>query len=656
MDPKALQALLARVQLAQQKGAPADLLDQYVHEQTQGALSSVEDLQRAANPAAQPNTNVNLRNVARSAGMGATFGWLDELAGLWALTKKRPGAMLKSLALASGGPVSPGAAEATATAGMADQAAGQPYEHERDAVRRNYEAFKAVHPVVNGVAEIGGSLALPVGAEMAAGKDALQGAGLLSTLGRGAATGAAAGGAAGLGYAPDLSPESMKRAGISALFGGALGLGSSAAARWFAALRNSNAGTRLARALQDGGGVAPLEATDAAMTAAGRGAIRVPADLSPRLQQLADFAANNNPDVRATYMPQFETRSAGQGGRLLSDITDLLGSTPDAAAKREALVASRRALASGPEGYAALDRATGQITDPRLVKILRRPLVRGIFNDAVRTGDIAGVKEPIPNFRTLNELRQVLDDAANKAFKSGATNRGTALRSATDELTGIMEDNIPGFRALQDRYRVASAPINAIDQASEMLKTVDVRKLQRTMAAMTPDAKDSFRYALASGMVDDLNATATNRNIAQKFLFASPDLDAKMRVVFGDEATFERWMERVRAERTMAMTKGAFGNSLTHFRDMEAGGVSEGVRTYMTPRGILPEVMGRVPLLTSRQQAQRAAARMAPILFKQGMPLQEVLAAIRQLAEQGNAGPLGRTYVPAAGGQLFGQQ
>lgn len=657
MDPKDLQALLAKVQLASQKGVSPDVLDQYVYEQSQGALSSVADLQKQAGISTAPNTNVNLRNIARSAGMGATFGWLDELAGLWALAKKQPGAMLKAMALESGGPVSPGAAVAPVVLSNANAQAGDPYTKERDAVRNNYAAFKAAHPVVNGVSEVAGSLAIPVGGELAAGgKGAMEGAGLLSTLLRGAGTSAAAAGTSSLGYAPDLSPESMKRAGLATVAGGALGLGMAGAGRWISSLRNSNAGARLVRALQDGGGVAPLEAADAAMTAAGRGGIRVPADLSPRLQQLADFAANNNPDVRATYLPQLETRGAGQGGRLMSDLTDLFGSTPDAAAKREALVAARRAIANGPDGYDALNRAAGQITDPRLIKILRRPVVRGVFNDAVRTGDIAGLKEQIPNFRTLNELRQALDDAANKAFTSGATNRGAALRAATDELTGIMEDNVPGFRALQDQYRVASAPINAMDDAAKMLKTVDVRQLQRTMAGMTPDAQDAFRHTLASGMVDDLNATATNRNVAQKFLFASPDMEAKMRVVFGDEPTFQQWMDRVRAERAMAMTRDAFGNSLTHFRDMEAGGVSEGLRTYATPGHIMPELMGRIPLFTSRQQAGRAAAKMAPLLFKQGMPLQDFLQAIRELAAQGNAGPLSRTYLPAVGGSLLGQQ
>jgi hypothetical protein len=128
-----------------------------------------------------------LRDYLRAAGMGATFGFEDELAGL-------------------GAALVPG---------------GQGYTEARNAVRHNAEAASAVAPKRMLAAELGGGLASSLAGGAVLGAETA-GARLGARLAAGAAGGAAAGGTAGLGYSED---HPLASTAIGAGLGATLGVG-----------------------------------------------------------------------------------------------------------------------------------------------------------------------------------------------------------------------------------------------------------------------------------------------------------------------------------------------------------------------------------------------------------------------------------------------
>lgn len=609
--------LLADLKKYRANGAPTDLLDRFVREETAGRYNTAREFERDA--------KLSVKNVGRAGLMGALWGFLDEVVA----------------AAKSGLVTSPG------QPGNFDPAA---YAGAREDILRPYETFREVNPATSMVAEMAGGMALPVGSGVNA---ARAGAGVLPAVGRGAVVGAGAGGLAGLGYAPDLSPESLASAGISSAAGAVLG-GTMAGATDLASLiARGSGGRRLARAVVASGGEPGVRASGARMAAAGRGDVSVLADLSPQLREAADFAATQNPAVRARYMPAMEQRAAGQAERMLDDVSDVLGVTPNAGARRDVLDATRRVMENSPtSGYAALEARVGRVEDERLGAFLKRPIVRRAFERAKEEGLLAGDAPLEPTFRTLNSLRKTLVSQAQSNWTAPGGNRdlAAALSTAATDLGTILKERVPGFADLQARVGGVLRETGALDRAAEFVGRADVRELRRVWAALDPAEREQFRYGLASNLVDDLNATATNRNAARSYLFASKNVEERLRIAFGSDENFAKWMQRVRAEREMALTSDVFGGSATARRAAAASDPNV--------QGVLSPIGGarRAALaIGSAAHRQRTAGQMGASLFGGG-DLERILREIRELAARQSGGVGSQVLAPAAAGLLTGRQ
>lgn len=157
-------------------GVPDAAIDKYMKREAQMSLEDVMS----------PKT----RDYLRAAGMGASFGFADELAG----------------------------------AGAAIMPGGKGYTEARDEVRQNYDAAKGVAPGRMMAAELGGGLAssLVGGGLVGAGA---KGAGLGARAVMGALSGGAAGGTAGVGYSKDHAVRAgLTGAAAGAALGGAIPL------------------------------------------------------------------------------------------------------------------------------------------------------------------------------------------------------------------------------------------------------------------------------------------------------------------------------------------------------------------------------------------------------------------------------------------------
>lgn len=63
--------------------------------------------------------------------------------------------------------------------------------------------------------------------------------------------------------------------------------------------------------------------------------------------------------------------------------------------------------------------------------------------------------------QTLASARALLQDQANVAERSGASNSANALGRARDALTSFIDENVPGYSEARANYAAASAPIDA---------------------------------------------------------------------------------------------------------------------------------------------------------------------------------------------------
>ena len=141
--PNEVRELMKDIQWYRSQGATQAELDEYVQSKTNGRFSSTTAFESA--------TGFTPRNVGRSLGQGASFGWSDELSGLIAAIRKL--GVKNMLAMAAPGIGSAGVEpEAQAQAGAA-------YGEERDAMRQREAMFGAAHPVADPLLQAAGGIA-----------------------------------------------------------------------------------------------------------------------------------------------------------------------------------------------------------------------------------------------------------------------------------------------------------------------------------------------------------------------------------------------------------------------------------------------------------------------------------------------------------------
>ena len=486
-----------------------------------------------------PDTSINLKNIARSAYQGATFNFGDELYGLL------PGVDKQDV----------------------------------EEFRRNEKAFRQEHPIVDFAAGMAGGLVLPGGAAAKVGGKTL---GVGQAVARGALFGAGAGALSGAGAGEDTSGRVEGAIG-GALTGGVLGaaIPAIAGARQLAKQggaglsAEARAGRRLRHAIEKSGGVGAVtrELDDA--VAAGRGNEVMLGDLTDRLRAEADFAANASDDVLVPLYDRVEARQRGATGRLLTDVRDEVGD-PIAEDIADGLKRLRRNTSELL--YDGLRAKYPQLKNPHgLAEVLQQPKVKGAWNEANKVVAFVGEKPDVgkPSFQQVFDVKQHLDDAIGAAKRQGRGNLMKRLISARDWLEKELETRVPEYRAVQADYRARSQVIKALETATDAWGADDTRRLERSFSNMDADSRNVFRQGLASELITRLRSVATNRDEAKRLIEASPAMQDKLRIVFGDDHTFQTFMRKAAVEAKMAKMRGPVSGSRTAARLAARGRVSD---------------------------------------------------------------------------------
>lgn len=455
-----------------------------------------------------------------------------------------------------------------------------------------------------------------------------------------------------------------------AILGGTLGAGIAGGSKLLSA---DNAGTnRIIAAIQKDGGWDAVRANLANMVKAGRGNEVTLADLGPHLRQALDFAANESDKVFVPTTELLQARTGERAARLLADVRANMGAPaslaggppnmppdqvrsgePDFQLRQRQLQANTSAV--GNKVYGDLSAKSPEFDVSTLP--LDKPKVSRLWNDARLAGNITeqgpldaliakltaanpaapadairatathvaglqgGAVERPASLNDMMSLRQALEGQTEKAFRAGNGAMGNAMAGVKGEVDNALEAGAPGYKAANTAYRGANDLERGNDDGHDWWFKADKRELARVVAekAQQPGALDEFRRGIASGLVEKLQGTSSNRDAARELMQASTDLDAKLKLIFGDENTFQSFMARVKAERTMGMMAQTIGNSSTS-RRVAARGIdpaSLGIDAAIKGPGMVPGLMssaGKAMLL------RRTAEQMGPSLLTQGAP------------------------------------
>ncbi|HZR02326.1 MAG TPA: hypothetical protein VFA81_04030 [Burkholderiales bacterium] len=554
-------------------------------------------------------------------------------------------------------------------------------------LRDQLSSFKATHKVGATAADIAGGvapflLAPEIGASTAAGRAAV-----------GAGTGAVLGAVNGAGAAgPDNRVSGAATGGAGgAVLGGTLSPVLGAIADKIAGrVPLTSAEQRLATvAAKD----PSWQTTLAKLQAAGRGDQATLADLSPPLAAEADRVATANSDAHAAIDAVTRSRAAGQGDRLLNDVQNVTGN-PIADQRLDELAASRRAWAN--DAYDKLREANKDIDWTSLAATLQKPGVKQAWQQARLAGDIVSdspadrlfqslseqnpeadagtirdAMKTVPSlqsmiekggtrpatFADLQSFDQMLDGRISTAYRAGNGNLAKAYQTVQSAVKDALGKD-PNYAPVQAEYAQRKGLEEAVEAGVEAWGKSDTRALAKQMAAFSPAEQAEFRRGMASQLIDQLRSTSTNRNQAAQLMSASPATQDKLQIVFGDQPTFQKFVQQVESEAQLARLQKATGGSPTAPRT-EAGAASVAAAMPKMLRFARSPLMSTLGLVNSaaRQSAADAvrtdAGKIAPMLMTQGPDAINQLLARLQMPQPGLPGAaLGAPA--AAGGQFPG--
>jgi hypothetical protein len=258
--------------------------------------------------------------------------------------------------------------------------------------------------------------------------------------------------------------------------------------------------------------------------------------------------------------------------------------------------------------------------------------------DASASGGLAAFAQP-PRPITLDDmtsLRRALEGRASSAFKAGNGSLGNSLAGVKDQVSSALEAGAPGYKDANAAYKAANDLERALDEGHDWWMKADSRELGRVVAekSQQPGALAEFRNGIASGLVEKLQSAATNQDVARQITQASEDMNAKLKLIFGDAKTFDAFMARAKAENEMSKASGVVSGSATA-RRLAAQGISipdVAVDAALSPSKAATGVLATVSKYTKGALNRRTADAMGPQLLTQGASSIDEL--LRRMTEQ----------------------
>lgn len=533
----------------------------------------------------------------------------------------------------------------------------------KEEMRLRQELAQIDHPVAAPASELAGGVA---SAALTGGlAPALQvGGRVASAAANAAAVGGAYGALSGAG-AGETASERLHKAATEGAAGAVLGGGIGAAAGRIA--EHTSVATALRRqlaAIEESGGFQKLKQTLAEFRGAGRGDEVITADLSPELQNLSDFAAQNDSKTYNKARKILNERQPDITERILGDVEDIAGKPlPDAEKLAQQLKDEKYDWAN--TAYGNLRNVTAKIDPDVVQKLVAAPTVDHLMQqaaladdikggdalsqllDRLRAGsrapeDIAAAKQmantgrrPL-SFNDLHQLERALDGRVGSAYNKGNVPLADAYKAVRNQVRGLLTQVSPEYANVTAEYAAKSQLQEMLTKGVDTWNKIGVRELSDDLSKLSKEDAELFRYGLASKLVDTLRDSNTNRNVAKQIMDKGISMQEKLKVVFGSSENFDKFMQRVHMEKTMGETRGVIGGSVTHKRDADAmfnplpalAGAAYG------PHGMISSLLHHVAGSAGQSEKRAVASKIGDNMFMQGAD--KVDALLHKLAEPVN--------------------
>lgn len=582
--------------------------------------------------------------TARAAAQGVTLGFADEL----------------EAALRSG------------------RVSGAEYENIRNRLRQQQASFRQDYPILGGVTEFTGGMALPFGSmkllERASVpiKEAITGTTLGGQAARGGLTGAATGAVSGVGTAE----QDVGTAGTtSGVIGGGLGATLPLALRGAGSMiKNilvaSGVGdqpTAASKLIADALKKDNLTPDEAQAVLQEMERLNVPrpvlADISKSLQDLA-YSAYVVPSSQKDATLRFlESRMIDQPNDIVKGLVQRagLGKNANGYEYLQFLAENQEAAASAkyPKAYSlALDARDFR-------KYVDRPVFQDAYKEAQKRAGVYGDTLPdleqirnaqfVPT-RILHQIKIGLDRIvdAETDIAGKTSGYGTDVKNVRREFNNLIKEKNPDYKKANAEF-ADNERIKSSFELGQGYQKLDYKEALDNLKKMNDSEKEAFRL----GMMADVNKRLENfkgGDFARQ-IFKSDKQKSLMRYAFTDDKQYKDFVQYVDAlERQTKTSKGIIGGSQTGERLATSEGVG---RTAGLAQSYASGGVGGVAMELLRQGAARTkgisgetSAELQKRLFTSD-PIEQ-RAVLQELRRRTQQRPVGVVPGAAAIGTITG--
>jgi hypothetical protein len=504
------------------------------------------------------------------------------------------------------------------------QISGADYENIRNRLRQQQASFRQDYPILGGVTEFTGGMALPLGSmkllERASVpvKEAITGTTLGGQAARGGLTGAVTGAISGVGTAE----QDVGTAGTtSGVIGGGLGATLPLALRGAGSvIKNilvaSGVGdqpTAASKLIADALKKDNLTPDEAQAVLQEMERLNVPrpvlADISKSLQDLA-YSAYVVPSSQKDATLRFlESRMTDQPNDIVKGLVQRagLGKNANGYEYLQFLAENQQAAASAkyPKAYSlALDARDFR-------KYVDRPVFQDAYKEAQKRAGVYGDTLPdleqirnaqfVPT-RILHQIKIGLDRIvdAETDIAGKTSGYGTDVKNVRREFNNLIKEKNPDYKKANAEF-ADNERIKSSFELGQGYQKLDYKEALDNLKKMNDSEKEAFRL----GMMADVNKRLENfkgGDFARQ-IFKSDKQKSLMRYAFTDDKQYKDFVQYVDAlERQTKTSKGIIGGSQTGERLATSEGVG---RTAGLAQSYASGGVGGVAMELLRQGAAR---------------------------------------------------
>lgn len=271
---------------------------------------------------------------------------------------------------------------------------------------------------------------------------------------------------------------------------------------------------------------------------------------------------SRNPELIPVARRGIADRIKGSTARVMDVVHDLTGHRPPSIEETRRL-AQKRIDDSAPE-YAKFSNSIPEYRDD-LGKLMERPSMVKAWKQAQQLAREKGDELPelfenidgkmvstgeYPDFRAWDYMKQTLWDVEQSLYRKGANKQASAIGDTRHQLTNILDDIEPNYKAAREAWGTPSQAMELIEQGQRFFKdesSVVIDDLHN----MTQRDKTNYLTGMWDAAVEKMGKPQEGFKSSYSF-WDTTNVKRKLRALFPDgeegEAMLSRLQQRIDAE------------------------------------------------------------------------------------------------------------